>query len=147
MDYGIIRLEEAANVHGEVEVFVQVQFTDAATGCQIPYAAWLTGDAASQYLADHDVLPGIIATWEHDAKARYFDASGITPRQARLALLGAGLLDAVEAYIASQPRAVQLEWEYTSEIRRDNALLTTSAAALGLTSEQLQALFTTAATL
>lgn len=147
MNYTVIRIEEASDRHGAAEVFVQVQFNDAATGCQIPYAAWLTGDAASQYLADHDVLPGIIATWEHDAKARYFDASGITPRQARLALLGAGLLDAVDAYVATQPRAVQLEWEYASEIRRDNALLSTAATALGMTSEQLQALFTQAATL
>lgn len=59
----------------------------------------------------------------------------------------AGLLDAVEAYVATQPRAVQLEWEYASEIRRDNALLSTAATALGMTSEQLQALFTQAATL
>ena len=147
MDYGIIRLEEAANVHGEVEVFVQAQFTDAATGCDIPCAMWLSDSQTNQYLADHDTLPAIIATWADDAARRYYDENTVTPRQVRLALLAEGLLDAVDAYVASQPRAVQLEWEYASEIRRDNALLSTAATALGMTSEQLQALFTQAATL
>ena len=147
MEYTVIRLEESANSHGEMEVFVQVQFTDAATGCQIPFATWLTGALASQYLADHATLPAMIATWEYEAKNRFYGDGVITPRQARLALLAAGLLDAVEAYIATQSRAVQLEWEYASEIRRDNALLTTAAAALGMTNEQVQALFTRAATL
>ena len=80
-------------------------------------------------------------------RAAWRARSAVSPRQARLALLGAGLLDAVDAYVATQPRAVQLEWEYASEIRRDNALLSTAATALGMTSEQLQALFTQAATL
>ena len=147
MTYNILRLEESPNSRGEIEVFVQVAFTDENTGSQIPHATWLTGTLASQYLADHDILPGIIATWEQEARERYYDASSITPRQARLALLSAGLLDAVEAYIATQPRAMQLEWEYASEIRRDNALMLTATTALGLNSEQLQALFTEAATL
>lgn len=71
----------------------------------------------------------------------------ISPRQARLALLQAGLLDAVETYIATQPRAVQVEWEYANEIRRDHALLTDAAAALGLSEAQLDELFIAAASL
>ena len=147
MDYGIIRLEESANVHGGAEVFVQVQFTDAITGCEIPCAMWLSDAQTNQYLTDHDALPAIIATWADDAARRFYDENTVTPRQVRLALLAAGLLDAVDAYVATQPRARQLEWEYASEIRRDNALLSTAATALGMTSEQLQALFTQAATL
>lgn len=147
MDYGIIRLEEAANVHGEVEVFVQVQFTDAATGCDIPCAMWLSDAQTNQYLTDHDALPAIIATWADDAARRFYDENTVTPRQVRLALLAEGLLDAVEAYVASQPRAVQLEWEYAGEIRRDNALMLTAAPALGKTPADLQQLLTYAATL
>ncbi|MBP6734032.1 MAG: hypothetical protein KAX51_04515 [Chromatiaceae bacterium] len=147
MTYNILRLEESPNSRGEIEVFVQVAFTDENTGSQIPHATWLTGTLASQYLADHDILPGIIATWEQEARERYYDASSITPRQARLALLSAGLLDAVEAYIGAQSRAVQLEWEYASEIRRDNALLATAATTLGMTEAQLQGLFAQAARL
>ena len=147
MSYTLLKFEETTDRQGNPEAFVQVLFADAATGASIPHAQWLSGLAYADYLADNTVLPALIATWEHDAKARYFDASGITPRQARLALLGAGLLDAVEAYIASQPRAVQLEWEYTSEIRRDNTLLIAAVDALGLPAEQMQDLFNQAATL
>ena len=147
MDYGIIRLEESANVHGGAEVFVQVQFTDAITGCEIPCAMWLSDSQTNQYLADHDALPAIIATWADDAARRFYDENTVTPRQVRLALLAEGLLDAVDAYVASQPRVVQLEWEYAGEIRRDNLLMLTAAPALGKTPADLQQLLTYAATL
>ena len=147
MDYGIIRLEESANAHGGAEVFVQVQFTDAATGCEIPGAMWLSDSQTNQYVADHETLPAIIATWADDAARRFYDENTVTPRQVRLALLAEGLLDAVDAYVASQPRAVQLEWEYAGEIRRDNALMLTAAPALGKTPAELQQLLTYAATL
>ena len=147
MDYSIIRLEESANVHGGAEVFVHVQFTDAATGCEIPCAMWLSDSQTNQYLADHDTLPAIIATWADDAARRFYDENTVTPRQVRLALLAEGLLDAVDAYVASQPRAVQLEWEYASEIRRDNLLMLAAAPALGKTPAQFQQLLNYAATL
>ena len=147
MDYGIIRLEESANVHGGAEVFVQVQFTDAVTGCEIPCAMWLSDSQTNQYLTDHDALPAIIATWADDAARRFYDENTVTPRQVRLALLAEGLLDAVDAYVASQPRAVQLEWEYAGEIRRDNLLMLAAAPALGKTPAELQQLLNYAATL
>ncbi len=147
MDYGIIRLEESANVHGGAEVFVQVQFTDAVTGCEIPCAMWLSDSQTNQYLTDHDALPAIIATWADDAARRFYDENTVTPRQVRIALLADGLLDAVDAYVASQPRAVQLEWEYAGEIRRDNLLMLAAAPALGKTPAELQQLLNYAATL
>jgi hypothetical protein len=75
----------------------------------------------------------------------------ISMRQARLALLGAGLLAQVDAAIAAMPgvegEAARIEWEYASEVRRDNPLFTAMAAQLGLSGEQLDDLFRTAATL
>ena len=147
MEYTVIRLEESANVHGGAEVFVQVQFTDATTGCEIPCAMWLSDSQTNQYVADHDTLPAIIATWADDSARRFYDENTVTPRQVRLALLAEGLLDAVDAYVASQPRAVQLEWEYAGEIRRDNLLMLAAAPALGKTPAELQQLLTYAATL
>lgn len=147
MEYTIIRLEESANVHGGAEVFVQVQFTDAITGCEIPCAMWLSDAQTNQYLTDHDALPAIIATWADDAARRFYDENTVTPRQVRLGLLAEGLLDAVDAYVATQPRAVQLEWEYAGEIRRDNLLMLAAAPALGKTHAELQQLLTYAATL
>jgi hypothetical protein len=71
----------------------------------------------------------------------------ITMRQARLALLGAGLLDTVNAGISAMPQAAQIEWEYAQEVRRDNALISTLAANLGLDSAAVDMLFTAGAAL
>jgi hypothetical protein len=71
----------------------------------------------------------------------------VSMRQARLALLGAGLLDTVNAGIGQMGQAEQIEWEYASEVRRDSALVTAMGAALNLDDAALDALFVTAATL
>lgn len=69
----------------------------------------------------------------------------VTMRQARLALLGAGLLDDVEAAINSldEPAksAARIEWEYSQEVHRDRPLVQMLAPLLGLTGEQLDQLF------
>ena len=75
----------------------------------------------------------------------------VTMRQARLALLQAGLLVNVEAAINSLPspqkEAAQIEWEYSQEVQRDKELVALLAPALGLDDAQLDALFVLAATL
>jgi hypothetical protein len=70
-----------------------------------------------------------------------------TPRQARLALAGAGLLTAVEAFVAASDAAIQIEWEYASEIKRDWPPVMAFAAANEISDEQLDALFALAASL
>lgn len=69
----------------------------------------------------------------------------VTPRQARIALLNAGLLDNVEAAIAAYPRAAQIDWEYAIEIRRDNAMIASMASTLGLSDTDIDNLFIAAA--
>ena len=75
----------------------------------------------------------------------------VTMRQARLAILGAGLLPMVDAAIAALPspqkEAALIEWGYSSEVHRDSAFVLTLAAALNLSTEQLDSLFTQAAQL
>ena len=75
----------------------------------------------------------------------------VTMRQARLALLGAGLLPNVNAAIAAmtgpQGEAARIEWEYSQEVQRDRGLVSTLGAQLGMTEAQLDALFATAAAL
>lgn len=73
--------------------------------------------------------------------------SSLSMRQARLALLGAGLLDAVQAGILAMPQAAQIEWDYATTVERSSPLVATLAASLGLTSEALDALFTAGAAL
>jgi hypothetical protein len=73
--------------------------------------------------------------------------ASITARQARLALLQAGLLDQVDTAVAAAGRAAQLEWEYATTIDRGSALVEGLAASVPLTEAQLDALFTAAAVL
>lgn len=71
----------------------------------------------------------------------------VTMRQASLALLNAGLLDDVEALVATLPRAYQIEWERASTVQRDNPLVEIVRQQQGMTSGQIDDLFTLAATL
>lgn len=77
--------------------------------------------------------------------------TAVTMRQARLALLGAGLLDDVEAAINSLPspqkEAARIEWDYSSEVQRYNGFVSTLAPMLGLDDAALDQMFITAATL
>lgn len=77
--------------------------------------------------------------------------AAVTMRQARLVLLGAGLLDDVEAAINALPspqkEAAKIEWEYSQEVQRHNGFVSVLAPLLGLDEAQLDALFQQAATL
>lgn len=71
----------------------------------------------------------------------------ISPFQARAALLGAGLLDAVEAVIAdpATPVMMKLAWNTAQEFRRSSPTIAAMASVLGMSSEQLDSLFIAAA--
>lgn len=75
----------------------------------------------------------------------------VTMRQARLALLGSGLLATVSTTINSLPspqkEAAQIEWEYSQEVQRHNGFVSQLAPLLGLTDEQVDQLFITASQL
>jgi hypothetical protein len=77
--------------------------------------------------------------------------SAVTMRQARLALLGAGLLDDIDAAInglpSPQKEAARIQWEYSQEVQRHHGLVASLAPALGLTDAQTDALFLQAKTL
>jgi len=70
----------------------------------------------------------------------------ITPRQARLVLLGAGLLDDIEVLLATD-KAMQIWWEYSLDIERNNEFMVSGATALGLTERQIDDLFILGSTL
>ena len=75
----------------------------------------------------------------------------VTMRQARLALLQAGKLAAVNAAVAAMPGAAgdtaRIEWEFSSTVERHRPLVEALGASLGMTADQLDDLFRTAATL
>lgn len=100
-------------------------------------------------------LPG----WANSAVAAWDEANTPAPapepsvplvvsmRQARLALLQAGLLSQVDAAIAAGNEADKITWEYATEVNRSDALVANMSTGLGLTAEQLDNLFTLAASL
>ena len=71
----------------------------------------------------------------------------VTMRQARLALLSAGLLDDVEMVIAAAGRAAQLEWEYATVVDRSNPAVAAVQQREALTDAQIDDLFREAAKL
>lgn len=73
--------------------------------------------------------------------------STVSPRQARIALLQAGLLDQVEAAVAQAGGATKITWDYATEINRGDPLITTLGAALNLDADTIDVLFRHAATL
>lgn len=70
----------------------------------------------------------------------------VTPRQARLALLQATLLDEVELLLAND-KAMKIWWEYSLDIERNHEYIVMMGMALGLTATQLDDLFVLATTL
>ena len=69
----------------------------------------------------------------------------ITMRQARLVLLGAGMLGAVESAIAALPEpvksAAKIEWEYSQVVKRKNGFVEKLAPVIGWSEKQMDDLF------
>ena len=84
---------------------------------------------------------------EDEMRARNPVPQQVTMRQARLALLSAGLLDDVEMVIAAAGRAAQLEWEYAAVVDRTNPAIAAVQQQHALTDAQIDDLFRDAAKL
>ena len=65
----------------------------------------------------------------------------LTPAQLDLALLQFGLLDAVEAFVAATDRPTQIAYKRVQTFERSNPLLNTAAGLLGMTDEQIDAVW------
>lgn len=71
----------------------------------------------------------------------------ITPRQLRLALVGAGIsLDAITTALEGNDFAL-IEWEYSSEFRRDHPMVSAIGGQLGMSEDQIDDLFIQSATI
>ncbi len=75
----------------------------------------------------------------------------VTMRQARLALLAAGKIDAVEAAINALPdppkSAARITWAHSQVVQRQNGFVSQLAPAIGMSEAQIDALFIVAASL
>lgn len=105
-------------------------------------------------------VPGVLAVLTEAEYAAAWDAELaarrgkviVTARQARLALLQAGLLDQVADAIAAihdpaQREAAGIEWEYATEVKRLHPWVVALGSGLGLSDSEIDDLFAVAATL
>jgi len=147
MSFQIIRVEDTVDRDGHPEMFVQVEYTDVATGTKVPFSRWLFQDHYQSAKADPAFLDSLVASWEESTVQEYIIEHGIqnpnqiSKRQARLALLQSGLLETVNAAVESAGEAARIEWEYADFILRDSPLLNSLASSLGMSSTDLDNLF------
>lgn len=122
----------------------------------------LTNTTSIERIADGAIIPNdpmnsdyaSYLRWveEGNAAEPYVEPSKPIPTQvsmvqARLALLEAGHLDAVEAGVTSMPKAAQIEWEFRPTVVRNSPLVVALASVLSLTEIDLDNLFKLADTL
>ena len=97
----------------------------------------------------------IVKTFDDGSVIKELDRPGtvnpvpqsVSIRQACQALEEAGLLDDIEAAIAAAPRTVQIDWQRATSVDRSWPTLLAVQAQMGLTDEQIDALFVRAAQL
>lgn len=96
------------------------------------YVHWVNaGNTATPYVAPAALIP-----------------SSITMRQARLALLDADKLSAVNDAINNLPSPIkeraQIEWDYSNEVQRANGVVSVIGPLIGLSESDIDTLFTNA---
>lgn len=135
---------------------LSARYDSAIHGDNIPAAAIeVDGILFFQTINENDGIWTLNAdnsiTKEPLAPAPAYIPSVVSMRQARLALLDAGLLatvnDAVAAMTGNPGEAARIEWEYATDVSRNSPLVDALAAALLLDAATLDNLFTTAASL
>lgn len=113
---------------------------------------WAFVDGGEQ---DHLITPDMVEISFDDLAALLTlpprKITQVSMRQARLALLSAGLLSQVDAAIQLLPEpaktAALIDWEYAAVVQRSSGLVPAMGAALGMTEAEIDALFTLADTL
>ena len=71
----------------------------------------------------------------------------VSPANFCIALDQLGLLDEVEAYVATLPRAAQIKWQRATSIDRDSPLITAAAQSENWSVEQVDEVFHLAASM
>lgn len=91
-------------------------------------------------------------SWEAVQSAGFHQVvpTSVTMRQARQAMLNAGILGQVDSLIAAMPgeegESARIDWNHAREVKRDWPLIGALGPQLGLTEQQIDDLFIYAAT-
>lgn len=93
--------------------------------------------------AEADAREAAVLAEQAAAAAQARATRKVSPYQARIALLNAGYLGAVETLMAdpNTPQAAKIAWEYATEVRRNSPFIASLGAGLGLTEAQIDGLF------
>lgn len=94
-----------------------------------------------------DLLPGESYSENQPVLLFAYSPSEVSRFQALAALLQAGLLDDIEAYMTSADVFTQLAWKEASVFSRSSPLVASIGALAGLTTSQMDDLFRFAATI
>jgi len=110
---------------------------------------WLPEGVQEVTNEEADVIRSAIFAASTPAKP---PVTSVTMRQARLALLQAGLLSSISAALQAIPDEMQkqaalIEWEFASTVDRSSPFTQSLASALGLTEADLDGLFQAASKL
>lgn len=112
------------------------------------YRSLLDGQSLGKVIApDHDGNPILVEpTPDHSGQI-----TSVTMRQARLALLAAGKLDAIGPAIDALPEpqrsGARIEWEFAGRVEKSSPLIHALAPVIGVDDAGLDKLFSAAATL
>lgn len=122
---------EFSHLPGEIHPFAAMPIDVEEHGRDV-YARAIAGEFGpiAEYVAPPPRIPKVV-----------------TMRQAKLALFQQGLLGSVNSAIEQANEAAKIEWQYATEVKRNNTLVQEIAVQLNLTEQQLDELFTLASTL
>lgn len=99
-------------------------------------------------LASELWTPKVLAEWDAHVRASEPEPAPpldrVSARQFKLQLLAEGLLEQVEAWVASQGKAIQLAYDNSNEFVRDEPMMQAGFAALKFPPEQVLAFFSAA---
>ncbi len=131
-------------IDGE-EIAVDRRYHPDFVATLVAVPAGATVAAGDKYVGGQFVLPPVTPTLPAPVPAQ------VSMRQARLALLNAGKLAAVDTAIASLPsprkEAARIEWDYSATVERGSAIVALLGPLLDLDEAALDALFIEAAAL
>ena len=103
---------------------------------------WLIKDMFSDIVEDDVVIKTKVEQEDEylAAKAKATVPASVTPRQARIALLRANMLGAVNTAVSSNTEWA-ITWEFATEVRRDDPMIAAVQGLLGKTDLEIDQLF------
>lgn len=120
---------------------------DSLENYDVPEGFSITEEGVNKYDISGTFINSVYTPPTYEEVPSVSGSVTVTPRQARLVLLNAGLLDQVESAVDQAGGSTRIAWEYATEINRNDPLIQSIGQSLGLTEQQIDDLFTQAATL